>query len=230
MRILHYIAMVSMVFLFVYSLFAWLYTSDVWGFGGVFWSSWMTFAFVYLGVAIFLRIRNVPVTESFIISLTSVISMIWLYEILYHFSFWNYWNYSKPPYFLLNENTLYLSYGLVSLSGLAGYRYMRANRWLWLALLTMVALWIFWIMIGFPQLEFPQKLYDFGLPRIAIDNPHALAFPINSITKLLLGGAYVLLYLPSWQKFSEAKKDLRKFVARNGFLDNDKFTETRPAE
>jgi len=94
----------------------------------------------------------------------------------------------------------------------------------------MVALWIFWIMIGFPQLEFPQKLYDFALPRIVIDNPHALAFPINSITKLLLGGAYVLLYLPSRQKFSEAKKEFREFVARNGFLDNDKFTETRPEE
>jgi hypothetical protein len=68
------------------------------------------------------------------------------------------------------------------------------------------------------------------LPRIAIDNAHALAFPINSITKFLLGGAYVLLYLPSRQKFSEAKKDFRGFLAQNGFLDNDKFSETRPVE
>ena len=215
--ILHYIAIISMIFLFAYSLFEWLHTSDVWGFGDIFWSSWMTFAFVYLGVAAFLRIKGVPIAESFVISITSTISMIWFYEILYHFSFWDSWNYGSPPYFFLKMNINFLDYGLVSLSALSGYRYMRASRWFWLALLTIAVLWIFWIMIGFPQLLFPQDLYNFALPRIVINNPHALAFPLNAITKFLLGAAYVLLYLPSRQQFSETKEYFKRFLANRNF-------------
>jgi hypothetical protein len=179
----------------------------------------MTFAFVYLGTAVFLRINGVSAAESFIISLTSSVSMVWLYEILYHFSFWNSWNYGKSPYFLLKGNAIFLNYGLISLTALSGYRYMKTSRWFWLALITMTILWIFWIAIGFPQYEFPQTLYVSALPRIIIDNPHALAFPLNSITKLLLGTAYVLLYLPSRQKLSVAKEGIKRFLIKRGFLD-----------
>jgi hypothetical protein len=208
----------SMVLLFAYSLLMWLFTSSVWGLGGIFWSSWMTFAFVYLGTAVFLRISGVSTTESFIISLTTTISMIWLYEILYHFSFWNSWNYGNSPYFLLKENTIFINYGLIALSALSGYRYMKTSKWFWLTLITMTGLWIFWITIGFPQYEFPQTLFDFAWPRISIDNPHAFAFPLNSITKFLLGATYVLLYLPSRQNFSMAKKSFKHFLIKRGFL------------
>jgi len=218
-EILHYVAIGLMVLLFAYSLSMWLYTSSVWGLGGIFWSSWMTFAFVYLGIAVFLRINGVSAVESFIISLTSAISMVWLYEILYHFSFWDSWNYGKPPYFLLNGNTLFLNYAIISLTALSGYKYMKANRWFWLALIGMAILWIFWITIGFPQYAFPQTLYVFAWPRIIIDNPHALAFPLNSLTKLLLGTAYVLLYLPSRQKLSVAKDGIKRFLIKRGLLD-----------
>ncbi len=220
MKILHYVAIVVMVLLFAYSSFAWAYTSDPWGFGGIFWSSWMTFAFVYLGVAVFLRISGVPNAEAFVISLTSTVSMIWLYEILFHFSFWNSWNYGNPPYFLLKENTIFVNYGLISLTALAGYRYMKANRWFWLALITMIILWIFWITIGFPLYEFPQTLYDFAWPRLVIANPHALALPLNAITKTLLGTAYILLYMPSGQNLSDAKKGIKRFLTERGILDD----------
>lgn len=218
-EILHDVAIGSMVLLFAYSLAMWLYTSNVWGLGGIFWSSWMTFAFVYLGIAVFLRINGVSAAESFIISLTSAVSMIWLYEILYHFSFWNSWNYGNPPYFLLNGNTLFLNYGIISLTALSGYKYMKTSRWFWLVLIAMTILWIFWITIGFPQYAFPQTLYVFAWPRIIIDNPHALAFPLNSITKVLLGAAYVLLYLPSRQKLSTAKDGIKRFLTKRGLLD-----------
>ena len=218
-EILHYVAVGAMVLLFAYSLFIWLYTSNVWGFGGIFWSSWMTFAFVYLAIAVFLRISDVSADESFIICLTSAISMAWLYEFLYHFSFWNSWNYGKTPYFFLYGNTLFLNYALIALTALSGYRYMKANRWFWLALITMAILWIFWITIGFPQYAFPQKLYLFAWPRIVISNPYALAFPLNAITKLLLGMTYVLLYLPSRQKLSMAKDSIKRFLIKRGFLD-----------
>lgn len=215
--ILHYIAIISMIFLFVYSLFAWLSTSNVWGFGDIFWSSWMTFSFVYLGIAALLKMKGVPIVESFVISVTSTVSMIWLYEILYHFSFWDSWNYGTPPYFILKMNVNFLDYGLISLGALSGFRYMKANKWLWIVLLTMSALWIFWIMIGFPQLIFPKELYNFFLPRIVIANPHALAYPINALTKFLLGAAYVLLYLPSGQKLSETKEYLKNFLSKRAF-------------
>ena len=179
----------------------------------------MTFAFVYLGIAVFLRITGVSAAESFIICLTSAVSMLWLYEFIYHFSFWNSWNYGKPPYLLLNGNTIFLNYGLVSLTALSGYRYMKAGKWFWLALIATTVLWIFWITIGFPQYEFPQTLYTFAWPRVIISNPHALAFPLNAITKLLLSTAYVLLYLPSRQKLSAAKEGIRSFLRKRGILD-----------
>ena len=218
-RILHFVAIGLMVLLFAYSLSTWLYTSNVWGLGGIFWSSWMIFAFVYLGIAVFLSINGVSAAESFIISLTSAVSMVWLYEVFYHFSFWNSWNYGHPPYFFLNGNVLFLNYAIISLAALSGYKYMKTSRWFWLVLIAMTILWIFWITIGFPQYAFPQTLYVFAWPRIIINNPHALAFPLNSITKLLLGTAYVLFYLPSRQKLSMAKDGVKRFLIKRGFLD-----------
>src|SRR5208283_4973636 len=133
--------------------------------------------------------NGVSAAESFIISLTSAVSMVWLFQVLYHFSFWNSWNYGKPPYFLLNGNTIFLEYGIISLTALSGYRYMKVNRRFGLALIIMMISWIFWITIGFPQYTFPQTLYAFAWPRIIIDNPHALAFPLYSITMVLLATA-----------------------------------------
>ena len=193
---LHYLGIASMVILFVYSSSMWLHTSSVWGFGGVFWSSWMTFAFVYLTIAVFLRISGVSAAESFIICLTSVISLVWLYEILYHFSFWDSWSYGKPPYLFLKNNVLFLNYGIISLSALSGYKHMKINRWFWLALTIMAILWVFWITIGFPQSAYPNKLYEFAWPRVSVSNADSLSFPLNAITKSLLGASYIFLYLP----------------------------------
>jgi hypothetical protein len=96
---------------------------------------------------------------------------------------------------------------------------MKTNRLFWLALIAMTILWIFWITIGFPQYEFPNTLYAFAWPRIIINNPNAFAFPLTSITKLLLGTAYVLFYLPSKQKLSVAKEGIKRFLIKRGFLD-----------
>ena len=220
MKIVHYVILASAVCLIAYSAFMWLTTFNVWGLGGVFWSSWITFGTVYLGVEIFLRISGISVAERFIISLTSMVSMIWLYEILYHFSYWNSWNYGIFPYFLLESNNIFLIYGLVSLTALSGYRYMKLNRWFWIVFLAMASLWAFWITIGFPQFEFPNMLFDSALPRLVIDNPHVFAFPLNAITKFLLGLAYILLYLPSRKKLAEAKVDLRNYLIQRGVLDD----------
>ncbi len=186
----------------------------------------MTFALVYLGVAAFLRIKRVPITESFVISLTSTISMIWFYEILYHFSFWDSWNYGNPPYFFLKMNINFIDYGLISLSAVSGYKYMKASKWFWLVLLAMAALWIFWIMIGFPQLTFPKELYNFFLPRIVIDNPHALAYPLNSITKFLLGQHTFFFTYQIGNNSPKLKNILNVFLQRETFLNNPDYSET----
>ena len=95
---------------------------------------------------------------------------------------------------------------------------MKMNRLFWIVLLAMASLWIFWITIGFPQFEFPNVLFDSALPRLVIDNPHVFAFPLNAITKFLLGLAYILLYLPSREKLTEAKLRLRSFLIQRGIL------------
>ena len=87
-------------------------------------------------------------------------------------------------------------------------------------LLAVASLWVFWIAIGFPQFEYPNVLFDSALPRIVVDNPHVLAFPLNAITKFLLGLAYILLYLPSRKKLTEAKVNLRNFLIQRGVLDD----------
>ena len=135
-------------------------------------------------------------------------------------SHWNSWNYGIFPYFLLESNTIFLFYGLVSLAALSGYRYMKVNRWFWIVFLAMASLWVFWITIGFPQVEFPNVLFDSALPRLSIYNPHVFAFPLNAITKFLLGLAYVLLYLPSRKKLAEAKVSLKNFLMQRGILDD----------
>jgi hypothetical protein len=144
--------------------------------------------------------------------------MIWLYEILYHFSFGNSWNYGNPPFLFLKENAIFLNYGLIAATAFAGYRYMKRSRWLWFSLLVMACMWIFWITIGFPQFEFPGKLYGFAWPRLVIDNPDAWALPLNVVTKLLLGLAYILVYLPSRLEFSNAKKGIHRVLVERGIL------------
>ncbi len=213
--ILHLVAIIGMILLIAYSLYMWASTSNVWGLGGIFWYSWITFALVYLGIAIFLQIRHVSLAESFVISLTSMVSMIWLYEILYHFSFWVSWNYGKPPFLLLKENAIFLNYALIAATAFAGYKYMKKSIWLLLSFLVMASAWVFWIAIGFPQFEFPGILYDFPWQRLVINNPDAWALPLNLLTKFFLGLTYILLYLPSKLEFINAKKDIhRKFVDR----------------
>ena len=216
--LLHHVAIAGMIFIIAYSVYMWVSTLDVWGLGGIFWSSWITFALVYLGVAFFLHLRHISPPEGFVVSLTSLVSMIWLYEILYHFSFWNYWNYGKPPFLFLNENAIFITYGLIAATALAGYRYMKFSRWLWLSLLVMVCIWIFWITIGFPQFEYPGKLYDFAWPRLVIDNPDAWALPLNLVTKLLLGLAYILVYFPSKLEFSNAEKGFLEYLYKGRVL------------
>ena len=224
---LHYLFLVSVVVLIGYSSIMWLITRDVWGLGGVFWSSWITFGVVYLGVAIFLRISKVPIVERFLISLTSLVSMIWLYEILYHFSFWDSWNYGAYPYFLIKSNVMFLYYGLVALTALSGYKYLKLNKWFWIVLLAMAGIFVFWIAIGFPQYESPNVLYDSALPRLVIDNPYVFALPLNVLTKLILGFAYILLYLPSRKNFSEARVSLRNFLIQRGILDYERSSSTK---
>jgi hypothetical protein len=219
--LLHRIALVVMIFIIAYSMYMWVSTSDVWGLGGFFWSSWITMALVYLGVAVFLQMRHISLPECFVVSLTSLVSMIWLYEILYHFSFGNSWNYGNPPFLFLKENAIFINYALIAATAFAGYRYMKHSIWLWLTLLATVCIWIFWITIGFPQFEFPGKLYDFAWPRLVIANSDAWALPLNVVTKLLLGLVYILVYLPSRLEFSNAKKSIHRVLVERGVLDSD---------
>jgi hypothetical protein len=218
---LHRAAIAGMIFIIAYSVYIWASTSDVWGLGGFFWSSWITMALVYLGVAVFLQMRHVPLSESFVVSLTSLVSMIWLYEIFYHFSFWNSWNYGSTPFLFLKENAIFINYGLIAATAFAGYRYMKHSIWLWVSFLVMACIWIFWITIGFPQFEFPGKLYNFAWSRLVIDNPDAWALPLNVVTKLLLGLTYILVYLPSKLEFSNAKKSVHRVLVERGVLDGD---------
>ena len=176
-EILHYVAIGLMIILFAYSLSMWLYTSSIWGFGGIFWSSWMAFALVYLGTAVFLRISGVSAAESFIISLTSAINGLALRNSL-SFLILGCLELRKAPYFLLNGNAIFLNYGIISLTALSGYKYLKANKWFWLAVIAMTTIWLFWIT-GFSTVRISTNDLHLCLPKNNHRQPICFSVPAS---------------------------------------------------
>jgi len=161
---------------------------------GWLWISLFSYSLVYLAISYFLR-RQTSEPNVCIIALTNTLSMIWLYEIFYHFSFWIYWNYSQPPYVFIPENYMQINYALIALTAFSGYRYARISRLTIAFGVTLSFLWLFWVLIGFPQFH-TSELYPWGTPQIRLANPLDLAYPLNALTKVFLALTYISLYIP----------------------------------
>ena len=156
-------------------------------------SSVIFFSLVFLGVAVLLARRRVSDVETFSVALATTFSVIWLYELIYHYSFISYFNYFHYPFFDFNDANTLLLESAASLLVLVGYKYIRVrgNYYLGVLILAFAAIYASWLLIGFPQFD-----GTFNLPRfIHVDNPAFVGYLLNRVSKLLLCLSWVSLYL-----------------------------------
>jgi hypothetical protein len=156
-------------------------------------SSAIFFSLVFVGVAVQLARRSVSDLETFSIALATTLSAIWLYELIYHYSFIGYFNFFHYPFFQFSDASTLLVDGALALLVIVGHKYARVkgNYFFWLFILIFGILYATWLLIGFPQ--YVDR--TFQLPRlIEVDDPFAAAFLLNRFSKLSLCVSWVFLY------------------------------------
>ena len=119
---------------------------------------------------------------------------MYLYELIYHYSFPIYLNYFKPPFIDLSDLRTGITLGINAILKIVGHKYLRirGNYPLLISGLIFVGLWIFWLGIGFPQ-KFSEAMF---FPRfLPIDNALSFAWSLNLLTKIVLAVSYLLLFM-----------------------------------
>lgn len=156
-------------------------------------STVLYYSMVFIFTAVLLMSRGLRDVEAFSIALSTTISAIWLYELIYHYSFPIYFNYFKYPYFDFKDfRTLFNHGGLAALI-LVGYRHIKVkkNYYFITAFLSFSTTYALWLLTGFYHLD--GKTY---LPAIIIVNdPVSFGFFMNRLSKLLLCVAWIMLYV-----------------------------------
>ncbi len=137
----------------------------------------------------------------------------WLFELCYHFAF--------PVSFTtvlsnlrdLSTNISETGFPLVwsvmmVMIVFTGFRYMSAGRWFWIALGASGVLFLFWVLIGYPQWVHPEQwpVRPVAIPLIPSDYRHAptpaardfistTSLVINSLTKIVVCAILPSLFL-----------------------------------
>jgi len=161
------------------------------------WVSPSAFSTTFIGTAIVVKRRGLSDMDAFLVSLTSMVSMIWMYEIFYHFGFYADWEFGKQAQALqvANYNQPVITDFLIASVGLVGLRYMHAGRWFILSFGALIVTFVVWVMMGYPQVTTPGSLYPFGTILIHVPDPQSWAYPLNIMTKYLLATTYVSLFV-----------------------------------
>lgn len=208
----------SYVYLLLALVMAWLFlqsvytlvayqigaSSSLWtGFLGMYWFSGISISGVFLAISIPLTMKGQSAIEALSVSLIATFSFIWTYEALYHFGFWSSWNYWQPPYIFLPSNQPNLAEASTALVIIAAYRYMHLGKTQIALFAASLGLFLFWILVGYPQISNPGQVFPFYvpnvcgthcLPQIIVSNPDAFAYPLNALTKVTLAVAFVSLF------------------------------------
>jgi hypothetical protein len=161
------------------------------------WISPSAFSTAFIGTAILVKRRGLGDMDSFLAALTSMVSMIWMYEIFYHFGFYADWEFGKQSQNLVvaNYNQPVLTDFLLAAVGLVGLKYMHAGRWFVLTFGAFLVTFFAWVLMGYPQVTTPGSLYPFGAILIHVSDPQSWAYPLNILTKYLLALTYVSLFV-----------------------------------
>ncbi len=184
------ICMIGITAALVYSIFRWspLLKGDLLA------ASPLSYALAYLLTSRLLRRRGLGTLRIFI-SLSSMVSGIWLYEIFYHYAYG-----IESLGMLLEEigtiGLLTPAVGgpfplpwsiLMVLMVCVGYQYMHVKKWFFTALSVSLITFFFWVAVGYPQFHHPEW-WSSSNDLLAIIPPDmdtvvAYSFFFNSLTK-----------------------------------------------
>jgi hypothetical protein len=194
-KILFRASMGGMVIIDMLSLFEML-LGNVW-IGLWLWVSPSAFSTAFIGTGILARRRGLSYMDAFLVSLTTMVSMIWMYEIFYHFGFYADWAFQSQVKTLVvaNYNQPVITDFLLAAVGLVGLRYMHAGRAFLVSFGAFLGALVAWVVIGYPQVATPGTLYPFGNVLVHVSDPDSWAYPLNILTKYLLAFTYISLYI-----------------------------------
>jgi hypothetical protein len=122
-------------------------------------------------------------------TLVAGLSFIFIYEAIYKWSFYLAPFRSRMPPNELREFIIFLGIAATILTGFA-VGYFRLKKWTFVWLGIFISLWIFWLLIGFPQITgesfMPQVIH--------IDLSRTMNYALNRTTKLAMYLAYTTLF------------------------------------
>lgn len=134
------------------------------------------------------RLENDSDSQTVSIALISILSFLFTYEAIYKWSFY-FFPWRMPPE-ELREFIIQVGIGLVVLAGFA-YGKFEINITSKIFLTVFVAGWIFWLLIGFPQLWNGETFYS---PIWNIPFTWGMIYYLNRLTKISLFFVYSFIY------------------------------------
>ena len=124
-------------------------------------------------------------------TLVAGLSFIFIYEAIYKWSFYLA-PFGKPmPPAEVREFIVQSGIALTALTGFA-VRDFTFKKWTFIWLAIFIALWIFWLLIGYPQIT-GEIIFSRIMP---IDLTHDMNYVLNRSTKLMMYLAYLTLFPP----------------------------------
>jgi hypothetical protein len=124
-------------------------------------------------------------------TLVAGLSFIFIYEAIYKWSFYlTPFRLPMPPV-ELREFVIQMGIAATMLTGFAE-GFFRLKRWTFVWLGIFVILWIFWLLVGYPQITGESFLP----PVIHINFTHDMTYILNRGTKLVMYLAYLTLFPP----------------------------------
>jgi hypothetical protein len=122
-------------------------------------------------------------------ALVNLLSLVFAYEAIYKWSFYLVPFVKQMPPSELRSFAIQISTALTVLTGFA-VRDFTIKKWALIWLGIFVILWVFWLLVGFPQITgesfFPQA--------IPIDFNHDMTYLLNRASKLVMFFAYLTLF------------------------------------
>ena len=152
---------------------------------------------IELGILVLLgtcTLRDQSDLHAFSFTLVAGLSFIFAYEAIYKWSFYlaPFWIRMPPAEF--REFIIQVGIAATILTGFAD-GFFRLKKWTFIFLVLFLLLWIFWFLIGFPQITGESYM-----PKvIPIHLTHDMNYVLNRSTKLVMFLAYLTLF-PSLKK------------------------------
>ena len=135
-----------------------------------------------------MKLKNDSDLQTVSMALIGALSFLFTFEAIYKWSFFFYpW---QMPAEDIREFVLQVAIGLVGIAGFAAgkFRFNRASK---IALIAFVIGWIFWLLIGFPQVWDGKNIHTAVLN---IPFTKDMIYSLNRVTKMSLFLVYYFIY------------------------------------